>query len=325
MKKVKKNDEETFQDPYQFVIATPLNTDMFKEPHSFEHHTPVIHEQEKEEVENHFVSEAESHFVLPKTPSPIPSLSPIPEPEQQQQQIELSLPKIPEAEQQQQIELAQQTENIYDQLLGQQQYLQQTCDEQQQFLQTETNEIDAMGEQRLIQQFLTQQYETNVNETNMCEEEVVEEKDIVMSTIAEVINKPVQVRTGKNITMLKKQYQLQEEEEEEEEEEEPMKEEEKEEELRTTTKNNKRFHKHLVLKKKDEVIKRFPILSQKNNDLIVTAENKYKELKSIFILKKKYVEKNKQLKEHIYGLELIEHRYRTETERLNKKKKKKIF
>ena len=221
MKKIK-NDEETFQDPYQFVIATPLNTDMFKEPYPFEHHTSDV-EQEEEEVEtkaeSHFVlpypfkhhtsdveqeeTKAESHFVLPKTPPPIPSLSPIPEPEQQQQQ-QLSSPQISEAVQQQQIELAQQTKNIYDQLLGQQQYLQQTCDEQQQFLQTETNEIDAMGEQRLIQQFLTQQYETNVNETNMCEEEVVEEKDIVMSTIAEVINKPVQVRTGKNITMLKK-------------------------------------------------------------------------------------------------------------------------
>ena len=118
--------------------------------------------------------------------------------------------------------------------------------------------------------------------------------------------------------MLKKQYCLQEEEEEEEERE-------KEEELRTTTKNNKRFHKQLILKKKDEVIRKFPILSQKNSDLIVSAENKFKELKSIFILKKIYIEKNKQLKEHIYGLELIEHRYRCETDRLNKKKKIKKF
>ena len=105
-----------------------------------------------------------------------------------------------------------------------------------------------------------------------------------------------------------------------------MEEEEEEEELRTTTKNNKRFHKYLILKKKDEIVKKFPILTQKNNDLIVTAENKFKELKSIFVLKKKYIEKNKQLKEHIYGLELIEHRYRCETERMIKKKKKiKIF
>ena len=50
MKKVKKNDEETFQDPYQFVIATPLNTDMFKEPYPFEQHTPVIHSEEEEEA-----------------------------------------------------------------------------------------------------------------------------------------------------------------------------------------------------------------------------------------------------------------------------------
>ena len=142
---------------------------------------------------------------------------------------------------------------------------------------------------------------------------------MVMNVITEVLNNPIQhTRTGKNISMLKKQYCLQEEEEEEEERE-------KEEELRTTTKNNKRFHKQLILKKKDEVIRKFPILSQKNSDLIVSAENKFKELKSIFILKKIYIEKNKQLKEHIYGLELIEHRYRCETDRLNKKKKKKIF
>ena len=325
MKKIKKNDEQTFQDPYQFVIATPLNTDMFKEPEvpsTFkepEHSTTIIPEQyfEPDFVLPKTVEEDESHFVLPKTPPPIPTLSPIPEPEQNTylQQIE-----------------QEQTQNIYEQLL------QQTTVEQQQFL---TNEIDGMSEQNMIQQFLTQQHETTVyetnmceeqfltqqhetkvNETNMCEEEVEEEEDIVMTTIAEVINNPGKNRTGKNITMLKRHYALQEEEEEEEEEEELKEEEEKEEELRTTTKNNKRFHKHLILKKKDEVIKKFPILSQKNNDLIVTAENKYKELKSIFILKKKYVEKNKQLKEHIYGLELIEHRYRTETERLNKKKKK---
>ena len=64
-----------------------------------------------------------------------------------------------------------------------------------------------------------------------------------MSVITEVLNTPIQAsRTGKNITMLKKQHCLQEEEEEEEEEE---REREKEE-LRTTTKNNKRFHKHLI-------------------------------------------------------------------------------
>ena len=125
-------------------------------------------------------------------------------------------------------------------------------------------------------------------------------------------------RTGKDISLLKKHYEKEEEEEEEEEE---------KDELRTTTKNNKRFHRYLIFKKKDEILKKFPILSQKNSDLIVTAENKFKELKSIFVLKKKYIEKNKELKEHIFGLELIEHRYRCETDRLDKKKKKenKIF
>ena len=84
MKKIK-NDEENYQDPYQFVIATPLNTDMFKESYPLEHHTSNV---EQEEEESHFVlpypfkhhtpdveqeeTEAESHFVLPKTPPPIP-------------------------------------------------------------------------------------------------------------------------------------------------------------------------------------------------------------------------------------------------------------
>ena len=92
--------------------------------------------------------------------------------------------------------------------------------------------------------------------------------------------------------------------------------------MRTTTKNNKRFYKELILKKRDVIIKKFPILSKKNEDLIVTAENKYNELKSIFVLKKKYIEKNKQFKEHIFGLELVEHRYRCESNRLEKKKRK---
>ena len=63
-------------------------------------------------------------------------------------------------------------------------------------------------------------------------------------------------------------------------------------------------------------------MSQKNADLIVTAENKFKEIRSIYVLKKKFIEKNKTLKEHIFGLELIEHRYRCETEWLDKNKKK---
>ena len=196
------------------------------------------------------------------------------------------------------------SQNIYDQLLEQQQQCEQYLPYQP------YNEQDPLqqpyNEQDPLQQFLTQP------ETNVCEEET---NDVVMSVITEVLNKPTS-RTGKNISLLKKHHCLQEEEEGEEEE---------KEELRTTTKNNKRFHKHLIFKKKDDIIKKFPILTQKNSDLIVTAENKYKELKSIFVLKKKYIEKNKQLKEYIYGLELVEHRYRCETERLNKKKNNKIF
>ena len=125
---------------------------------------------------------------------------------------------------------------------------------------------------------------------------------------------------GKDISLLKRQYD--EEKNIEEEEDDDYEDERKEEELRTTTKNNKRFYKELILKKRDVIIKKFPILSKKNEDLIVTAENKYNELKSIFVLKKKYIEKNKQFKEHIFGLELVEHRYRCESNRLEKKKRK---
>ena len=145
--------------------------------------------------------------------------------------------------------------------------------------------------------------------------EVNETQQEIMETISYVVNSQEigLPRTGKDISLLKKHHEEEKEEEEEEEE---------KEELRTTTKNNKRFHKYLILKKKDEILKKFPILSQKNTNLVVTAENKFKELKSIFVLKKIYIEKNKELKEHIYGLELIEHRYRCETDRLDKKEKK---
>ena len=333
MKKIKADDFKTpkdFQDEY-LPIATPLNTEMFKETNpcfqkvaeaeqQFVLPKPCL--QKVPEAEPCFVSP--EHFVLPQTPSPIPTLSPIPEPQQTKYlpfEQEISIPEqttMQQEELQTEQTLYQQTlyeqmqsQNIYEQLLEQpyneqqyneQPYNEQTYNEQdeiQKFLtQTETNECE--------QQILTQ------TETNECGEET---NDVVMSVITEVLNNPIQAtRTGKNITMLKKQYCLQEEEEEEEEEREK-------EELRTTTKNNKRFHKHLILKKKDDIVKKFPILSQKNSDLIVSAENKFKELKSIFILKKKYIEKNKTLKEYIYGLELVEHRYRCETERLNKKKK----
>ena len=63
-------------------------------------------------------------------------------------------------------------------------------------------------------------------------------------------------------------------------------EEEKEEvatELRTTTKNIKRYHRTLFLKKKDEIVNTFPILSQKNADITVIAENNFNEIRRIYL------------------------------------------
>ena len=321
MKKIKdggfNSTPEDFQNEY-LPIATPLNTEMFKEKYNqkvpeaeFEPEPQfVLPEPEPQFVLPELQFVLPEPFVLPQTPSPIPTLSPIPEPQQQTKYLPFEQ-EIQQIEQKNissiyEDQLSQmETQNIYEQLLEQ----------QQQPLITNYTYND---EQDPLQQFLTHAEKTDGNDEKT--------DDVVMSVITEVLNQPIQVsRTGKNITMLKKQHCLQEEEEEEEEEKEEEREEERErekEELRTTTKNNKRFHKHLILKKKDDIIKKFPILSQKNSDLIVTAENKYKELKSIFVLKKKYIEKNKELKEHIYGLELVEHRYRCETERLNKKIKK---
>ena len=91
-------------------------------------------------------------------------------------------------------------------------------------------------------------------------------------------------------------------------------------ELRQTTKNNRWFHRTLFLKKKECYVRQFPILLQKNADLVVCAENKFKEIARIYTLKK-YIEKNMDLKEAIFDLELMEHRYRNEVERVNKKKK----
>ena len=55
-------------------------------------------------------------------------------------------------------------------------------------------------------------------------------------------------------------------------------------ELRQTTKNNRRFHRTLFLKKKECYVRQFPILSQKNADLVVCAENKFKEIARIYML-----------------------------------------
>ena len=319
MKKIKADDFKTpkeFQDEY-FPIATPLNTDLFKETE------PRLQK----------VPEPEPCFTFPQIPSPIPTLSPIPEP----QTNYTELPAVQTVQPMYSIEQEElptvQTDNqhplYYEQTTLQnfltqteqplQHFLTQQCEQPlQHFVQQTDSHLTQSDEE--LQHFLTQTETIGEQETNELVMESVcgeETNDVVMHAITEVLNNPIQHdRTGKNITMLKQCF-LQEKEEEEEEEE--------KEELRTTTKNNKRFHKYLILKKKDEIVRKFPILSQKNNDLVVTAENKFKELKSVFILKKKYIEKNKQLKEHIYGLELIEHRYRCETDRLNRKEKKKIF
>ena len=54
----------------------------------------------------------------------------------------------------------------------------------------------------------------------------------------------------------------------------------------------------------------------------MTVENKFREISRIYILKKKFIEKNKIIKDNISDLELIEHRYRNDVERLDKNKKK---
>ena len=105
-------------------------------------------------------------------------------------------------------------------------------------------------------------------------------------------------------------------------------EEEKEEvatELRTTTKNIKRYHRTLFLKKKDEIVNTFPILSQKNADITVIAENNFNEIRRIYIYKKKVIEDNQLLKQQLNDLELMEFRYRNDVAWLQKKERKYIF
>ena len=281
-------------EPEYQPIATPLNTTMF------------------EKVPEH-------HFFVPKTPPSIPLLSPIPDsPVQQLIEQEIIQQTIEQEIMQPEINVEQtlQLQYLVDQLENQPQPQPQP---QPQTL-TNIEELQQNMYSQLIEQPLQQNmYEQLIEQTETYEHQQTRDgtNDVVMEVITETLKNPIQSsRSGKNITMLKRQFTCLQEEEEQEQEEE------QEEELRTTTKNNKRFHKHLILKKKDEVVKKFPILSQKNTDLIVTAENKFKELKSVFILKKKYIDKNRELKDHIYGLELIEHRYRCETERMIKKKKK---
>ena len=318
IKKIKGNEFKTpkeYKDEY-IPIATPLNTEeVFK-----------INCLQKVPEPEYCVSPEHHLFVLPKSPTPVPSLSPIPDsPETQQTNVQEIQPEI--QTEIQPLNLFEQNEiqkfltNESDYLTTEVEQLQQQCLVDEPFGQIQQNIYEQLVEQNELQKFLAQTNETNELPTNEYEQHnqtETNDDDVVMSVITEVIEQPSRP-TGKNITMLKRQFNCLQEEEEEEEEEEH---EEEREEIRTTTKNNKRFHKHLILKKKDEVVKKFPILSQKNTDLIVTAENKFKELKSIFILKKKYIDKNRELKDHIYGLELIEHRYRCETERLIKKKKK---
>ena len=114
-----------------------------------------------------------------------------------------------------------------------------------------------------------------------------------------------------------------EEEEEEENEEECVGEEEelKEELKRLNIKTIKPFNRTLYLKKKNIIVNSYPILSQKNEDFTVIAENKFREIKIIFISKKIAIEKVTSIKEEISDLELMEFRYRNEVRRLENKKK----
>ena len=286
--------------------------------------------------------EEEEPLPLPPTPPVLPILSPLPISPQILQNVETITQVLHNVETDttesstQQDQQDQNIQNIQDftQILHNEQ--EQDRQDRQEQLQNlflhypniETflpnlTETEQFNPEQNYQFYPEQNYsiQTGIQPPNV---EVNETQQEIMETISYVVNsqetdfpyisKKETHRTGKDISLLKKHHEEEKKEEEEEEEE--------KEELRTTTKNNKRFHKYLILKKKDEILKKFPILSQKNTNLVVTAENKFKELKSIFVLKKIYIEKNKELKEHIYGLELIEHRYRCETDRLDKKKKK---
>ena len=52
------------------------------------------------------------------------------------------------------------------------------------------------------------------------------------------------------------------------------------------------------------------------------AENKFREINRIFKVKRKYVDKNKEIKDIILDLELIEHRYRIDVDHAEKGKKR---
>ena len=81
-----------------------------------------------------------------------------------------------------------------------------------------------------------------------------------------------------------------------------------------------RFNRTLYLKKKYIlVVNSYPILSQKNEDITVIAENKFREIRIIFISKKIAIEKVTRIKEQISDLELMEFRYRDKVRRLGKK------
>ena len=140
MKKIKADDFKTpkdFQDEY-LPIATPLNTEMFKEnnPH------PCFQKVDEQQFVLQKVPEPEpcfvspEQFVLPQTPSPTPTLSPIPEPQQTKYlpKKEISIPEQTIIEQEVELQTEQQTlyqqtlyeqmetQNIYEQLLEQQQH-----------------------------------------------------------------------------------------------------------------------------------------------------------------------------------------------------------
>ena len=164
MKKIKADDFKTpkeYQDEYQ-PIATPLNTELFKET------VPYLQK----------VPEPERCFILPQLPSPVPTLSPIPDPQQTNY--------LPTEQEQEELQTEQtRIQNIYDELLEQQSYNEQDaiqkfltqtetniCEQQHFLTQTETNEFNQQiltqtetNEESLQEHFLTQ------TETNECGEE----------------------------------------------------------------------------------------------------------------------------------------------------------
>lgn len=80
------------------------------------------------------------------------------------------------------------------------------------------------------------------------------------------------------------------------------------------------FRKSLYFKKKDVLIDSYAILNKFDRDIVVTAENKFRELKYIFNEKQKKLKKLSEVKEKLNILEMIAMRYVTENNKGDKKK-----